>query len=152
VIAPPKGEKRAEEKVTDKFGGNWSMLSDIVRATVVVPDLSDMPKTLEALRPELEKHGWSIAEVENKFADPTPAGYRDVALKLQSDDGHVSELQVNTAAMWHAKETAGHGMYEEYRSIKEKDPTERSDADNQRANDLEKQMSELYDEAWSRST
>src|SRR5690606_36161161 len=33
LIAPLKGESRAAEKVTEKLGGDWSQLQDVVRAT-----------------------------------------------------------------------------------------------------------------------
>ena len=64
-----------------------------------------------------------LAQVKNKFANPTPLGYRDmntcVRVNLGADDSakkHIAEVQLNLSEMLKAKEDA-HVHYEKIRSV-----------------------------------
>lgn len=126
IIAPLKGRERSDEKVASKYGGDYSRLGDVVRGTVVVPKLSDLPGAVDAIRSEALKRGWKIHAPENRFAfeegshvntGPLASGYRDAAIQLVSPSGIVTELQINTAPMFAAKADKGHKLYEDERSI-----------------------------------
>ncbi len=77
MIAPLKGAKRAREKVAADYGGDWSKLHDVLRATIAVDHVADMPQAVEALRTQLAARGWTINQKpKNRFEKPLPSGYR----------------------------------------------------------------------------
>lgn len=145
--ASEKGLKRAREKVEKNYDGNWGQLKDVVRGTIAVDKYDDIPAAVKALREHVQSRGWTLSmRPESRFANPTPAGYRDIQLFIESPDGMQCEVQVNTKAMWVAKEKYGHKMYEESRSLKGETDEERA-----RIAELDKQMSDLYTKAWDAS-
>lgn len=78
----------------------------------------------------------------------------DNATKLMglAPNGQVAEMQVNTTAMWHAKETEGHKLYEAWRVIDAK--VKRGEASNWelvKKAKLETVQQELYGNAWKQS-
>ena len=144
-----KGLARAREKVKNKYDGNWGKLTDVVRGTIAVDSFQDIPATVKALRKHAAGKGWKITTRPNdRFSNPTNAGYRDLQLSIESPDGLQAEVQINTKAMWLAKETKGHKLFEEYRPLEEHlnkhgpDPVKEK-----RREELEKQMKELYQSA-----
>lgn len=149
LIAPPKGKDRAREKVRDKYKGDWSRLTDIARATVIVPKVDDIKGVVDQLRSEASERGWKIRErsAVNRFVKPTAAGYRDVNILLEAPNGVLAELQINFGQMWIAKETDGHKLYEQWRTIAEK--SQHSDDDRTTMKSLETRMSQLYSAAWN---
>jgi hypothetical protein len=154
VLAGLKGKKRAVEKVMSKFGGDYSRLTDVVRGSIVVDDVSQLDRVMGEIRQQAQKQGWRVSEVENRFKNPTAAGYRDMALRVTAPNGHVTELQVNTKAMLVAKETKGHAMYEEARAIDAKAGLEKrplTPEESTRIETLNAQMRDLYAKAWTAS-
>jgi len=181
VMGPMKKMERAKQKVDTKYDGDWNRLQDVLRATMVVPTLADMPAAMDSIREQAEKAGWSIQKAENRYLDPPPPhnvgptgqGYRDAAVALVSPNGVVSELQLNTAAMFHAKQTEGHHLYEEWRNIeatvkarKKTGPYERAAGgpaaasaqalgptpeERKQMADLEMAQKKLYQGAWEKS-
>lgn len=114
LIAGLKGEDRVIEKEKTEED-SWAGLKDIVRGTIAVDSLSDLPKVMDLLR----NSGMKLArKPKNKFAKPTEHGYRDLNLNIITSNGHIAELQVNTKAMLLAKEDA-HNHYEEIRTLEE---------------------------------
>lgn len=148
IIAPLKGEKRADEKVAQKYGGDYSRLHDVVRATIAVDSKDEIPRAVDALRKNMEKKGWKLAEVDNRMEKPLPSGYRDIATKWESPKGYVTEIQINTKSMIRAKEGPGHKMYEEYRRIMESAGKSPSSDAVSRMKTLEADMEKLYAKAW----
>jgi hypothetical protein len=151
IIGGLKGEKRATEKVEGKLGGDWSRLTDVVRATVAVDGKDDIPLAVEAIRNNMEKHGYECVEIDNRMEYPTKDGYRDINTSWRSPDGFVTELQINTKAMIRAKEGDGHRLYEEARTIRENiTKTGRSPTadESSRIAALEIEMRQIYEEAW----
>lgn len=153
LVAPLKGMERASEKVAAKYKGDWARLTDVVRGTVSVPKARQVRTVVSALRSGLRAHGWSIEpkSLEDKYASPTPAGYRDVAMLLRAPNGQLCELQVNTHSMWYAKESKGHKMYEEYRRLSESS-VELSAEQKARKLSLEDGMKDLYRSAYELMT
>ena len=152
ILGPIKTRDSATRKVFDKYNGDFSRLTDVVRGTVVVSRYEEIGPAVAALQKEAEDAGWTVenGSAENKFITPTPAGYRDVSLLLRAPNGQVAEMQVNTAAMWHAKETKGHHMYEEWRKIAQKPGGPANAEERARAAELERQQAELYSSAWQK--
>lgn len=158
IVAARKGKARAKEKADGKYGGDASKLTDIVRGTVLVPHVDDLPGALDAIRSEMPD-GWTIEAPENRFVyQPGDSvntgdlkGYSDISLLMTSPDGVRTELQVNTTRMWIAKEVdVGHALYERRRAITERaaaagrdlTPTEVHDCSR-----LDEQARELYSRA-----
>ena len=94
-VAPLKGRRRAEEKARDKYssrepGPACSWLYDVVRASV----LCDTPHALELALRNLERQpGLCIVTFDNRFRNPTPAGFRDINVAVRLRCGVVCEVQ-----------------------------------------------------------
>lgn len=163
IIAPLKGRERSREKVETKYEGDWSKLGDVVRGTIAVPTMDDLPGTIDALRTEAKKQGWKITAPENRYVyvegdhvntGPVPAGYRDVAVILEAPNGVVAELQINTGPMMAAKQNEGHKLYEVERAIYAKAARQGRPLNSQerrRVEDLQTQASQLYGQAFADS-
>lgn len=149
VIGPLKGQGRSKEKVEQWFGGDWSRLTDIVRASVAVDNYAELPKVITALK----KAGIKLArKPTDRFLKPTVAGYRDLSLNVTYPNGHVGELQLHVKPMLKAKEHA-HKLYEKVRSIEANAKKELreslTDEEQRTVDEANAQMTRFYDEAWA---
>ncbi|WP_293371542.1 hypothetical protein [Nevskia sp.] len=114
--ASDKGLKRATEKseeINDETGKKegWNNVVDLVRGSVVVPSLDDVPKALAAIR----SSGLKVTRMKNRI-EKDVGGYRDLLLNVQMENGHTCELQVHIAPMILAKEKfGGHDHYKVHR-------------------------------------
>lgn len=132
-----KSEESITRKVNNDYGGNVNELKDSVRNTVIIDneqgiqaaikDLADNPNTLR---------------VKVQVADSDPLGYSGTIANVRMSNGLIGEVQVNSAKMIYAKESAasakailgndkynqiakqtgkegglGHKLYEEYRIL-----------------------------------
>ena len=92
-----KGRERAAEKTKNDYCGNAAKMKDISRLTLVYKDCASVLAGLNHLR---HADGLECVQVKNKFAAPTPMGYRDlnVCLRLQIGNGrsHVSKRRYQT--------------------------------------------------------
>lgn len=114
-VGPVKTQESAARKVNSKYGGDWSRLSDLVRGSIGFDSAEEMRDGIE----QLKKAGLKLASVpENKFAHPTPAGYRDMNLNFIMPNGVVGELQLHLKPVLDAK-NAGHKLYEESRVLEQ---------------------------------
>jgi hypothetical protein len=114
LMAPLKSAKRSEEKVKADYDGDWSRLTDVVRASLAVDTFDELQQVLGKLR----QSGLHLAKApKDRFAKPLPVGYRDVLLNVTLPNGHVGELQVHVKPMLATKELVAHHFYEEMRSI-----------------------------------
>ena len=90
-------------------------IRDRSRATI----LCETPDELLDVLNRLTSVGLEIAQVKNKFASPTPMGYRDFNLNVRVplDDGstHIAEFQLNLKSIADAKHIA-HDQYEVIRA------------------------------------
>jgi len=151
IVGPMKERERSEEKVETKFGGDWRELTDVVRGSIAVDTWDELQNLVNVL----EKQGLKLAEVpDDRFSNPTEAGYRDLNLKVDYGDGHVGELQLHLNTILEAKEK-GHKFYEKARKISanaqkegRKDLTEEEQRQVEEAN---AKMRDLYDDAWERA-
>ena len=110
-----KGRPRSLQKLANDYGGDARYLKDLSRATI----LCETPDELLDVLNRLTSVGLEIAQVKNKFASPTPMGYRDFNLNVcvPLDDGstHIAEFQVNLNCVLAAKKIA-HKQYEVIRA------------------------------------
>lgn len=155
-IGPLKKEDRAREKVEAEYEGDWSQLRDMVRATIAVPMVTQLPKVLR----ELEAAGMELAQKpKNNLVKPLPGGYRDINMIIKLPNGMLAELQLHVKPMTLAKEI-GHTPYETSRSIvakyvkqglaghkEEWDPMDRENYDKAMA-----EQEAIYGEAWKKAT
>lgn len=160
-MGPLKGKDRATEKVKsdyvtkEKPEGDWSQIRDMVRATIAVPMVTQIPKVLD----ELKKAGIHLAQQpKNNLVKPLPGGYRDLNLIVKLPNGLLAELQVHIKPMTLAKEK-GHKPYETTRSIEGKykqkgieDKAQWDDADREKHGTAMAEQEKLYGDAWDRAT
>lgn len=152
VIGPMKSQERSKEKVEADFGGDWSRLTDAVRASVAVDSFDQLDEVVK----KLKKAGLKLArKPKDRFANPTEAGYRDMLLNVKYPNGHVGELQLHLKPVLKAKDQ-GHKFYEEVRSIEAKASKEgrkEMTADELRiVNEANKKSRDLYAKAWAEAT
>lgn len=151
-LAPLKGEKRAKEKVESDYGGDWSQLRDIVRATISVPQMANVTEALS----HLKSVGIELAQKpKDRFSKPTDEGYRDLMTIVKLPNGMLAELQIHVKAMTLAKEK-GHKDYEVTRSLVAKygePPSDKwSDADKAKFETAVQAQRDLYDTVWTKAT
>jgi hypothetical protein len=121
-IGPLKGRKRALEKVqtdyTDPETGyqDWSQIRDMVRATIAVPAITQVPAVIKALK---DQGIVPVQQPKNNFIKPLPGGYRDVNMIVRLPNGLLAEMQIHVKPMTLAKEH-GHHHYETSRTIEAK--------------------------------
>ncbi len=151
IVGGIKGEKRATEKVNADYEGQWGMLHDVLRGTVAVDTLQDIPKAVETLTTYMESKGWKLAKKpKDRVNSPTDQGYRDILLNFQSPDGLITEVQVNTKPMIKAKGMPGHELYEQARKIEADAKTAgrpMTPEEQQRYDDLAEKAKKLYQTA-----
>lgn len=152
LIGPPKKRDRAQEKVDEKFDGDWSKMTDLVRSSIAVDTYEDMKNLVKKLKASGLKLGSAPL---NRFLNPTEAGYRDIKLDVEFENGHVGELQLHVKPIMKVKESA-HKLYETVRSIKAEAKEEgREDltAEEQReVDEANAKMKAIYDQAWQEAS
>ncbi|MEL6225146.1 MAG: DUF4157 domain-containing protein [Cyanobacteria bacterium J06627_8] len=145
--APLKKKERINQKVTQKYGGEFGKVLDIVRGTIAYDDCEKLIAGLDFLqqfcgsRDDVQiVRSKQIFQVKGKkskakrpsgnlppgrYADqlaeanvgPSAVAYGDVKVNI-AVDGHVCELQFNLVGMLKAKSTKeGHGAYEAMRNL-----------------------------------
>lgn len=155
-MGPLKGEERASAKVKADYKGDWSQVRDMVRATIAVPMVTQIPKVLE----QLKAAGIELAQKpKNNLIKPLPGGYRDVNLIVKMPNGLLAELQIHIKPMTLAKE-AGHKPYEVTRKISDKykesgtedDPSKWDEADRVEHEKAMAEQEKLYGDAWNKAS
>lgn len=160
-IGPLKSKDRAEAKVkadyTNKDTGDeeWYKLKDMVRATIAVPSITQIPKVLA----EMKKAGIVLAQKpKNNLTGEGlhGTGYRDVNLIVKMPNGMLAELQIHVKAITQAKEQ-GHKPYaanaaisRQYESSDEKRDTW-TDEHKDEHDENSVKMKRGYDKAWDKS-
>lgn len=149
VTTPTKSAKRAREKVAADYNGDWSRLTDVVRATVAVDMVAELPDTVDALR----QSGMNLARrPKDRFANPMPNGYRDAHLNVVYGNGHIGELQIHVKPILRAREEM-HGEYEKVRAIearmKKGDREDFTAEEKEIFDDAEGTMARKYAKAWA---
>lgn len=126
-----KDRATAEEKISRKGYEDARSLTDIVRASIIIPDEAarvDVVKAMQA-RFDLIDEGVNVTVM---------GGYTDQKLIVRFADGTLGEMQIVTKAMQDAKSSGGHDLYKRARALPPGSP-ERLD--------LEAKMEALYSAA-----
>jgi hypothetical protein len=152
MIGPMKTKERAKKKIEEEEGGDYSVLADIVRASVAVDSFDQIGDVMKKLRAS----GLKLAnEPTDRFEKPTEAGYRDIKMNVVFPNGHVGELQVHLKPTLQAKEK-GHKFYETVREIQGKKQKEGrdvlTDEEQKAVDEANAKMKDLYDTAWKKAT
>lgn len=158
-IGPLKKHDRALAKVKADYTKDgvqdWTKLQDVVRATIAVPSITQIPKVLA----EMAKAGIKLAKKpkNNLIGDGLhSSGYRDLNMIVEMPNGMMCELQIHCKPITEAKEH-GHEYYAENAAIERKYPNGRgdidqwSDEDKEKHGDNAKKMKSMYDAAWEKS-
>jgi len=115
-----KGAERGKKKVAVDYGGDGSMLTDMVRGTFEIDgDVVDLYNVLHELlaMPELSASVVGLESIKDRYARPMKGGYRDVSLLIRVC-GMLCELQLNLKEILSIKESElGHGTYEKTRLV-----------------------------------
>lgn len=111
-------------------------ITDLLRATIVVATPDQLAAAVEAVGTRFE-----VVRVKDRYAKPTPTGYRDVLISVRTPEGVDAEIQVNVPQMLLVKDS-GHKLYEMSRTL--------PDGDARRA-ELEALQSEIYAAAFEAS-
>jgi len=113
LLPPIKSYARAQEKVTAKFDGDASQLTDLARATLVSNNIHDLMQAYEALSTQTQ-----IVQVKNRFASPKESGYRDLNVLIRLPDSQmIAEVQLHLDEIAKIKSGAEHLVYEEVQAI-----------------------------------
>lgn len=151
LLAPLKGHERAAQKVEADMDGDWSQLTDVVRASIAVDSIDEIPEVVE----ELRKSGMKLArKPKDRFANPTGVGYRDILMNVVYPNGHVGELQIHLKPILIAKDV-GHDYYEQAREIEDNAKIEGrtvlTDEEQAVVDEANSNMRALYDRAWRKA-
>ena len=111
VTVPVKGVQRAVQRMLVDHGGDPALARDLVRGTVIVPTLADVPKAMKAVAAN-----YPVVRMKDRFSTPTEDGYRDVVMNVQTQNGLTGEIQIHTPET-HAARVAGHPLYTEARNL-----------------------------------
>ncbi len=111
-IAPLKNQNTAVGKSEGEYGGDHSRLVDICRASIIYNSYKDLMEGLGKSKDML-----NLVREKDRFAKPTPAGYRDILLNVKLSNGHIAELQLHLQQIMDVKDVDGHRLYEEIRLL-----------------------------------
>lgn len=149
VPGPLKAERRSREKVETDYGGDWSRLLDILRASVAADSEDELRKLVETLK----KNETLARPPKDRIAEPLPNGYRDILANVVLPNGVIAEIQFHTKPMLLAREVE-HGNYEQARrqlARSKKNGKAISEEDQQKLDQLLRESKEIYAEAWKPS-
>jgi hypothetical protein len=109
----PKSEGRAMDKINTNYDGDASRLVDLAGAMIQFERVQDAYAALARIaeHPDLE-----IVDFDDRFANPAPAGYRDLQMSVRID-GHVAELRLHLKALDDVS-AYEHSLYEVRRDLK----------------------------------
>ena len=133
-VAPLKAISRTLEKAqyeyADRPGAPISWVSDVVRGSVVCDDQDQIVRFLHVLNSK-KNNGVTIVKLSNRFRFPTPAGFRDVNVKIRIEPSvvapalgseiadavaHICEIQIHLKQLADfSKEKASHETYKFFR-------------------------------------
>lgn len=101
-----KRRDRVRAKIKEDGAPDARQIYDIDGATLVFSDVKDVAKALEYFMRQP-----NVVRIKNNFANPTPAGYRDININVKGKNGTISEIQLSTLPMMVVKKAVGHPMY-----------------------------------------
>ena len=111
-VANVKGGDRLLEKHVTENESDPAMMRDLVRGSLIVRDIKDVPAALEAIQANFE-----LDRTKDRFANPMGTGYRDLLVNVKLPGGIVGEIQVHIPEMIAAKGDIGHALYDIERKL-----------------------------------
>ncbi|QUO26134.1 hypothetical protein KEH57_04180 [Burkholderia cenocepacia] len=149
MLAALKSPARAIDKIVNDYKGDASRIKDLLRGTIVAPDVAAARDVIAAVEQRFE----TVGQSRNLFAEdsvPPADGYRDAKFNVKLGK-HIAEIQVNVPAMIEAKKRA-HALYVD-RSRLERDMDANGETPEKKARwaALDEQMRSIYDDAWTRA-
>lgn len=146
-LVPLKGRARAEAKILTDYVGDPARIKDLLRATIIAPDLDRAHQILAAIEQRFAVLAKGRRNLLNPAVEPKD-GYRDAKMNVDLD-GHVAEIQVSIPEMLAAKKQAHH-LYEERQALfRAKSPEEPfSPEQEDRNRTLLNKMRAIYSAAW----
>lgn len=138
AMGPPKKDDRILEKALQEYNGHPEYLMDTVRATIAVDDTKDVQRVVDAIHQK-----YKVVREKNRFEKPV-GGYRDYLINVKLPNGLVGEIQVHGKPLLKAKNTRGHALYAQMRSLLHLDTPEAK----QRVAQLVAQSAALYTAAY----
>jgi len=82
LVAPLKKRGRSEEKVKNDYDGDWTRLTDMLRASVACDSEAELRAAVGRL------DAAKLARpMKDRFAAPLPNGYRDVLTNVRLPGG-----------------------------------------------------------------
>jgi hypothetical protein len=126
VVAPIKARDRSEEKVTDDSGGDWTRLTDVLRASVACDSLDEVRRAISTI----ESAGLPYARPpKDRFEKPLKNGYRDFQANYVLPCGLVCEVQFHLKNLLISREEGAYPYHFERTPPADLTAQERSDAD-----------------------
>ena len=133
--APVKTPKRAIEKVWRCYNGNPTLLSDLVRTSIVCSTVAQVVAVMSTIvRDPRVRIIRTKNRFETKYNAIETAGYRDFGMNLQlvdSGGGHggggdgggavnnqIFEVQIQLQGFYNLKTDTGHAKYAQYRDLR----------------------------------
>ena len=117
IPAPIKTPQRCYQKVSRAYGGEFSRLVDILRATIVFRTVDNLIRAVTAISQDANVN---ILKVKNRFSmnfveqGGLQSGYRDVCILLYGHrltEGMIVEVQLNLVETFAIKSDEGHRLY-----------------------------------------
>ena len=170
-LAANKSLKRATQKVDNKYNGDASRITDLVRGRIFVDDVESIIKCRDVLNPRkgsksfLKKwaeicadgDGYFIQDFDDKHLDPTKFGWRDISVRVRVPLGkgqtHTGEIQILHRFMA-AADALSHPIYNAQRRLLEnlqKSGREMSDNEANRFAGMSAQRLKIHNEAAERA-
>ncbi|MFT5705077.1 MAG: hypothetical protein ACI8SK_001031 [Shewanella sp.] len=142
-----KTYERALNKVTTKFNGDASQITDLARASIVANNIHDLMHVYQTLSEQT-----TMLQVKNRFALPKESGYRDLntLIKLPKT-GIIVEVQLHLNEIAKIKSGAEHKTYQEVQGIEALASSENRrllDTETARIVQLRQDSHKQYHKAW----
>jgi hypothetical protein len=147
-----KNTQRAKEKVENDYAGDWSLLVDMVRATIGVNKYEEIGEVIRVLR----QSGMKLARrPKDLFKDLRDDGYRGIHLNIVLPNGHIGELQIHIKPILEARDEELHQGYEVLRNIDNIMRSEGRDNYTPEEKELKQTINDLmktrFDEVWAKA-
>lgn len=141
-VGPLKHPDRALAKINVDYEGDPRQIKDLVRGRFVVDTPEQIMAIKQAILEELD-----VDSIKDKFAHPTgTSGYRDINAKIELENGHIGEIQIQQRDMLRVNKLT-HDLMEEAQDLERKTEIEKrpnTPDEKARIKNLEHQMRELH--------
>ena len=106
-----KSEARVRDKAKKEYGGDYSLITDILAATLVF----DTEEKISDGAMALKSRDYVVSFID-RWTNARASGYRDFQLKIALSNGAVAELQLHYRKIAEVNRYLDHSLYEFVRS------------------------------------